>query len=245
MVDIHCHILPEVDDGAQSLSEALEMVRMAAECGATDLVATPHFLADRGDIQALPEWKRQFLRLEEAIRREKIPTRLHQGAEILCTWQSVDVARDRMLPTLADTDYVLCEFRFDESYSYMDEILGMIAEAGYRPVIAHPERYGDLQLEPRRILRWFRRNYVIQVNKGSVLGSFGSRARRMACWMLERGLVHLIASDAHSPYRRTTDLSQLQQWLLDRYPEAYVRLLLEDNPGRLLRGEEMMPTDKF
>ncbi len=245
MVDIHCHILPDVDDGAQSLEDALEMARMAADCGVTDLAATSHFRGDEKGTERLEQLYRQFRRLAAAVRQEKIPLRLHPGAEIFCTPETPELARGRGLPTLGDTDYVLCEFPFRADYGYMDEILDAISEAGYQPVIAHPERYAAIQRHPRRVEHWFRMGYVIQVNKGSALGAFGSWAQDTAQWLLEAGLVHVIASDAHSPYRRTTDLSPIRDWLLDHYPRAYARLLLEENPGRLLRGEGMAPVDRF
>jgi protein-tyrosine phosphatase len=245
MVDIHCHILPEVDDGAGSLSEALEMVRLAAGCGVTDLAATSHFRAEKENTHHLTTLREQFRYLQRVVNQEEIPLRLHFGAEVLCTWQAVDLARERALPTLGDTGYVLCEFYFDADYDYMDEILSGIAEAGYRPVIAHPERYGAIQRNPRRVHRWFARGYVIQVNKGSILGTLGNRAQDTAEWLLNTGFVHVVASDAHSARRRNTNLSHLRDWLLHRYSGEYVRILLEENPGRLLRGEEMVPTEDF
>lgn len=241
MVDVHCHILPEVDDGAESLEESLEMARMAAVCGVTDLVATSHFRGNGEELGALERIFSRFRLLEEQLKKEWIPLRLHLGAEVLCLYETIDLARNRELPTISNTDYVLCEFFFDAPYDYMDEILEAIAEEGYRPVIAHPERYDAIRREPRRVQRWFRKGYVIQVNKGSVLGAFGSRAQDTAQWLLEMGFVHMIASDAHSARRRTTDLSRLRRWLMDHYPAGYVRLLLEENPGRLLRGEDMAP----
>jgi protein-tyrosine phosphatase len=245
MVDIHCHILPEVDDGARSLTEALEMARIAAGCGVTDLAATSHFRAEEENMGCLAELREQFRLLQTAVNQEEIPLRLHLGAEVLCTWQAVDLARERLLPTLGDTDYVLCEFYFDAEYEYMNDILAGIAEAGYRPVVAHPERYGAIQRNPQRIQRWFARGYVIQVNKGSILGTFGARAQNAAQWLLDMGFVHVIGSDAHSPRHRTTNLARLRDWLLHRYSGEYVRLLLEENPGRVLRGEKMVPVDDF
>jgi protein-tyrosine phosphatase len=241
MVDIHAHILPEVDDGAEDLFEALEMAHMAADCGVTDLMATSHFRTE-GDRARM---QRQFRLLEEALGREGIPLRLHLGAEILCLEETVELARAGKLPTLADTRYVLCEFPFDAPIDYMDALLDQIAEAGYRPVIAHPERYYAIGREPGVIRYWFSRGYVIQVNKGSVLGAFGPDVRDTARWLLNRGLVHILASDAHSAHRRTTDLGGLRNWLLDRDFGHYARLLLEENPGRLLRGEDMAPWRKF
>lgn len=241
MVDIHCHILPEVDDGAESLEEALEMARMAAACGVTDLAATSHFRGDGDEPGVLDRIYRRFRFLEEELKKERIHLRLHLGAEVLCLYETIALARNRELPTISDTDYVLCEFFFDAPFDYMDEILDAIAEEGYRPVIAHPERYASIQRDPRRVQRWFRKGYVIQVNKGSVLGAFGSRVQDAAQWLLEMGFVHILASDAHSAHRRTTDLSRLKGWMQEHYPAEYVRLLLEENPGRLLRGKSMAP----
>ena len=243
MVDIHCHILPDVDDGAESFADALEMAYMSASCGVTDLVATSHIRGSEAGLEETDRLRRQFALLQEAVSRENIPLGLHLGAEILCTRETPALARPGRLPTLGNTDYALCEFFFDAPFSHMDEILADIARAGYRPVIAHPERYDAILEDRRRILGWFREGYVIQVNKGSLLGAFGSRVRDTACRMLDAGLLHLIASDAHSPIRRTTDLTPLRQWLLERYPEGYVRLLLEDNPGRLIRGQAMAPIE--
>lgn len=245
MVDIHCHILPEVDDGARSLAEALEMARIAADCGVTDLAATSHFRAEKENMHRLMILREQFQLLQRALEQEEIPLRLHLGAEVLCTWQTVDLARERALPTLGDTDYVLCEFYFDVDYDYMNDILAGIAQAGYRPVVAHPERYGAIQREPRRVHRWFAKGYVIQLNKGSILGAFGARAQDTAHWLLESGVVHMIASDAHALRHRTTDMSSVKSWLRHRFSREYVHLLLEDNPGKLLRGEEMVPTEGF
>ena len=241
MVDIHCHILPGVDDGAESLEEALEMARIAAACGVTDIATTSHFRGDGDEPGALELFARRCRLLEDALKKERIPLRLHLGAEILCLYETVNLARAGELPTISDTDYVLCEFFFDASYEYMDEILDAIAAEGYRPVIAHPERYGAIQRSPRRIQHWFRRGYVIQMNKGSVLGAFGGRVQDAALWLLDAGLVHVMASDAHSIRHRTTDLSRLRSWLQSRYADGYVQLLLEENPARLLRGEDMAP----
>lgn len=245
MKDIHCHILPGVDDGAADMEEAIAMARIAADCGVTDLAATSHFRGVDEDLKLLERFLRRLERLKEQLAREKIPLRIHPGAEILCLPETVELAREGNLPTLGNTNYVLCEFFFDAPYGYMDQILSGIAAAGYRVIVAHPERYEAIMMDPRGAERWFRRGYVIQINKGSVLGAFGGRVQRSARWLLDRGFVHLIASDAHSPRRRTTDLSLLREWMLERYPEGYVKLLLDENPGRVLRGEGMVPVETY
>lgn len=243
MVDIHCHILPDVDDGAETLSDALEMAYLAVSCGVTDLVATSHVRGSEEGLEEIGVLPRQFLSLKEAVARENIPLKLHLGAEILCTGETAELARQGKLPTIGETNYVLCEFYFNAPWNYMEDILDTIVQSGYLPIIAHPERYDALREDRRRILHWFRAGYVLQVNKGSLFGAFGSRVQSTALWMLDTGLLHLIASDAHSPIRRTTDLTRLKEFLSDRYPLGYVRLLLEENPGRVIRGEDMVRVD--
>lgn len=242
MTDIHCHILPGVDDGAERLKDALAMARLAADCGIRDIIATPHFQGREGELEKLPGISRRLEALNQALERENIPLGIHPGAEILCLPETVELARRGLLPTLGETNYVLCEFFFDAPYEFMDRILDGIAEGGYRIVVAHPERYETVIRDPRGARQWFRKGYVIQLDKGSILGAFGGRVQGAARWLLDTGFAHLIASDAHSPRRRTTDLTFLRSWLLERYPEGYVELLLEENPRRLLRNRDMVPT---
>lgn len=243
VIDIHCHILPDFDDGASDLSESLAMVRSAVNCGVTAIVATPHFRGERESLQQLNRLVSRYRQLAQAIAQAELPLRLYPGAEILCLPGTVEMAQRRELPTLGNTQYLLTEFFFDESLRFMEGTLDGISRCGYTPVVAHPERYEAIQRDPRVIEEWFRRGYVIQLNKGSVLGAFGRRPQQAAQWLLGGGLAHIIASDAHSSYRRTTDMGPLREMLLERYPGDYVRVLLERNPERLVRGEAMVPSE--
>ena len=243
MIDIHCHILPDFDDGADSLTEALDMAQMAALSGVTDIIATPHFRGVLEELEQLPTIRQQYELLSTAIYQAQIPLRLHPGAEILCVPETVSLAISHQLPTLAQTNYVLTEFYFDESYSFMDETLGEIAASGYKPVVAHPERYGVIQREPQLLRRWARQGYVIQLNKGSVLGAFGSRPEQAANEILAMGLAHLFASDAHSCHSRTPHMGALRQWVDELCDMDYAAILLEENPHRLLHGHPMVGMD--
>lgn len=239
MIDIHCHILPDLDDGAADLDEALHMVRMAVESGVTDIIATPHFQGDTDAWQMVRQMEEPFTQLNAAILQTKLPLRLHRGAEILCTPETAELATGRRLPTLGKTDYVLVEFYFDESFHSMDELLRQIANSGYRPVVAHPERYEAIQRDPELAQHWAQQGYVIQLNKGSVLGAFGSRVERTANALLSMGIVHLFASDAHSCRSRTPHMSSLYRWVDTHCNEEYAAILLEENPHRLLQNRSM------
>lgn len=243
MIDIHCHILPDVDDGAASLGVSLEMARMAQLSGVTEIAATPHFRGDTEGLEQLQVIAERFDRLQAALERDQIPIRLHRGAEILCLPQTVELAAAHQLPTLGTGNYVLAEFYFDESYTYMDEMLTQIAGYGYRIVVAHPERYEAIQRDSRLLRRWARQNFALQLNKGSVLGAFGPRAERVANEILAMGLGHLIASDGHGCHHRTPHMGALKEWAEAMCQESYAEILLERNPRRVLEGRPLVGGD--
>lgn len=239
MVDIHCHIVPEVDDGAWDMEAAVAMARLAEGCGVEKIIATPHFKGVPEALEALPYLKQQFRRLRSAVKRELPKLELISGVEVLCVPQTIEMARRGLLPTLGNSRYVLTEFYFDAGGPFMDAALEELRGCGYLPVVAHPERYGAVQRDPGLARSWFERGIVVQVNKGSVLGAFGRRAEDAALRLLHRGTVHVIASDAHSPEVRTTDLGGVRQWCLDHLGREYTTILLEDNPDRIARGKPM------
>jgi len=241
VIDIHCHILPGFDDGAASLSDALKMARIAVNSGVKGIAVTPHFPGTRESLASLNRMIQQYKTLQQAVKSAGIPLQLCLGAEILCLPETVDMAKAKELPTLGKTDYLLTEFYFDESYAQMDNRLAALSDWGYRPVIAHPERYQAVQRDPRILEDWFRKGYVIQLNKGSILGAFGPKPERTATLALQYGLAHIIASDAHSPYRRTTDMGRVLDVVRRQFGPEYAALLLVKNPARLVRGEPMVP----
>ena len=239
MVDIHCHILPGVDDGAWNMEAAADMARIARDCGVKKIITTPHFKGVPEELEAVGLFQHQLRLLQSRLKRENVAVELLPGAEVLCVPQTLELARAGRLPTLGTGRYVLTEFYFDAGAGFMDETLRSLQRYGYLPVVAHPERYGAVQREPELAQHWFHRGIVLQVNKGSVLGAFGRRAEDTAVRMLYRGTVHIIASDAHSPEVRTTDLGSVRRWCLDHLGQEYTKILLEDNPGRVAEGKPM------
>lgn len=242
MIDIHCHILPSLDDGSADMDESLAMAHIAAASGIRGIVATPHFRGEEQGLAQLPKILSRYRHFARALAQTEIPITVYPGAEILCLPQTPRLARQKELPTLADTNYLLVEFYFDESAEYMDGILRQIHDCGYRLVVAHPERYCAIQRDPVLANRWSRMGYALQLNKGSLLGAFGDRVQCTATALLEDGSIRLLASDAHSIARRTTDMRPLRQWLSRECPAEAAAILLEENPRRLIRGEELLPT---
>lgn len=238
MIDLHCHILPQLDDGAQSLTDALEMARLAVRGGVTAMAATPHCVDDRSG-----EIRERVLILRELLEEERIPLRLYMGMEIFGTEDTARLLREGRLLTLNNSRYPLMEFPFRGSGELQTEILRSVVRAGYVPVVAHPERYIYVQEQPELMNQWAEMGCLFQVNRGSLLGRFGSGARDMGLSLVERGFAAVVASDGHSPRFRTPWMQDVNQMLREQISPAAAEYLLLHNPRMILRNQPIPTTE--
>ena len=242
MIDLHCHMLPGVDDGAATEEEALLMARVAVDSGVTAVALTPHCnVPEQFGNYRDSRLEERFRRFEALLRREDIPLTVYPGMEVFATPDLPRLLDEGALLTLGGSRYLLVEFAFGESPRFVDDILHRIHQRGLTPVVAHPERYYFIQDDPRHLLHWTNEGYVLQLNKGSFFGMFGRHAARTAHWCLDCGCLHLIGSDAHSPYRRTPRLSDIYDLVADTVSPETAQLLLHDNPYAILHGGTVYP----
>lgn len=241
MIDIHSHILPMTDDGAYDYDESIEMAEMAARSGVRILVATPHSNQEgMYENYYSASLENRFRALKDAIRDERIPLDLRLGMEIM---SSDDVAKQLNTGRLIGLNkgrHCLVEFWFDELPQVMEAQLRSILASGRIPVIAHPERYDCIQDDPLLVQRFMRLGCKTQINKGSPLGRFGRRVEDAAWLLIEENLVTCIGSDAHKPYRRTTEMAEIKRYLSRYVSPDYAYEVLEGNPGRII-GESLRP----
>lgn len=234
MIDIHTHILPGFDDGAEDIYDTLEMIRMSAESGVSAVVATPHCnLPGMFDNYFGEKYMEVYQKVVNAVQKEKLPVKIMLGMEAFATWELPDLIVEKKIMPLNQSRYVLLEFAFDEDPDYADDLLRRVKHVGARPVIAHAERYEFIQDNPQIAYRWRQRGYVIQANKGSFQGRFGRAAMESAHRMLKHNLVSVVASDAHSPFRRTTYMRDAYAELEMEYPRKYLQLVFHENPRRI------------
>lgn len=235
MIDIHSHILPELDDGAENLQQALDMARLAVDSGVRIMVATPHCSEDRrAQVRASANM------LREALREQGVPLRLFIGMEIFGTEETAWLLRAGRLFTLNNSRYPLIEFDFDSDGTEETRILTEVAEMGYRPVVAHPERYEFIQQDRKLVNRWKKMGCLFQINRGSLFGRFGTEAQETASELIRRGFATAVASDAHSPYLRTPWMTDAWEQLEKKYSAAAPQWLLWENPRRILKNQEIM-----
>lgn len=236
MIDLHSHILPELDDGSPSLQESLAMARMAVSSGVTVMAATPHCTDARAQ-EVFDSWKL----LRQALRENRIPLKLFPGMEIFGTEDTLQLLRDGKLFTLNGSRYPLIEFSFHSGGSAETRILHSLCKVGLRPVVAHPERYSYVQYDPEILNKWHRMGCLMQVNRGSLMGRFGTRAQEMAEELVERNFAAVVASDAHSSQVRTPWMTDVRKLLVQDFSPAIAKRLLLENPARILKDNPIPP----
>jgi protein-tyrosine phosphatase len=235
MIDIHCHILPGLDDGAPDLATSVEMARMAAESGTTDIVASPHsdisFRFDAETVETL------IAKLNEACAGA---VRIHYGCDFHLHFENIQQALERPAKfTIGHGNYLLVELPELLALKTADEALRRLWSAGVTPIITHPERHGLLQQRFDHIAEWAAAGYLVQITGQSLLGEFGRRARTAAMELLRRNLVHVVASDGHDCQARPPRLDLARAVVAEQAGEAVAERLFTANPGAVLRGEEL------
>ena len=239
MVDIHCHILPGLDDGSDNIEESLRMARLAVDGGTTAIVTTPHSNIPGSNQNYFGrEYAEKFKELNSRLKEENIPLKLYPGNEIYADENFVELIKSRKLLTLNNSDYALVEFDFvEQSDSVYRKLSSMIAE-GYIPVIAHPERYAFVIEDAHAPLKLKEMGCLLQINKGSLKGSFGRGAYVASHAIIGRELADVVASDAHSPYMRTPFLADAHDIITELHSDYYADLLLSKNPMNILNNKK-------
>lgn len=235
-VDVHCHLLPGVDDGSKCWEESLAMARIAVDDGIRTTVATPHqlgmYYCNRGGMI-----RDGAVQLQELLDTHHIPLTVLPGADVRITPEMVPGLKAGEILTLGDTGvYVLMELPH-EVYFPLEPVLESLKRMGMQGVLSHPERNHGVLQNRELVVPLVERGCVMQVTAGSVVGSFGPTCQRMSHWLFEQGLAHIVATDAHG--------SQSRRPLLRRAFEQVTEWVNEDaavqtcclNPLAVVRGD--------
>lgn len=235
-IDIHCHILHGVDDGAESLDESAEIISNAFSSGTTVMVATPHYnniFQGRHSVDKNLLSERYF-QLKKFV-SEKIPgMQLFLGCELRAEENLDELLRNDNYFTINGSRYVLLEFAFDEELNNAKRYVDIIRSYGLVPIIAHPERYGFLVDCYKDVENFASKGCLFQINKDSPLGKYGESAKNFSRWFLKNDMLHLFAGDCHGVTHRNADMTALYEWLINYYPVTKINTWLHDNPKRIL-----------
>jgi protein-tyrosine phosphatase len=238
MIDIHCHILPNFDDGPADMETSIGMGRIAASEGFKGIISTSH-----GDEAALEGYEMMQARLEavrEAWAAAGLKIRLELGAEIYLRPGTVDQLKFGHLWSLAGSRYVLVEVPYQPWPPYADESLYSLQLAGYVPILAHPERYTAIQSNPNKMYELAERGILGQVTAGALLGAHGNTIKKCAETLVQHGLVQFISTDAHGTGRRSPHLKEAVEYAGTLIGIEQAEKLVKRNPARILYNREIV-----
>jgi protein-tyrosine phosphatase len=237
MIDLHAHILPAIDDGPRELAVALEMARAAVADGVTVMAATPH---GRNSFNPASRYSVPYLlqclsELRVALHTAQIPLELVPGTECYGEAGLADRLRTGELLAYGTSRAVLVEFSAQISQQALEQIVFELQLAGYRVVVAHPERLHYVAADPNRLIPLIERGILLQLTADALLGNQGERLERLARTLLTHRLIHLIASDCHGPhFGRMPNLGQAQQRVLALCDAATATYLTHTVPAAIL-----------
>ena len=235
MVDIHTHVLSNIDDGAKDLATSLALLKMAAESGTTDIIATPHVIEGAEH----PEWqviKQKTEDLNRNAQKAGIPIRVYAGAELEMNWDIIGLLKAGEEDyCLAGSRYVLIELPATSVPNYAEELLYEVQTKDLIPVIAHPERHPKLAKHPEILHQWVKNGALVQCNLGSVAGKFGHGAKDYIDLLLKNNMVHFFGTDAHNIEHRHTDTRAAMEILTKKVPPKTLDCITCTNPENIIK----------
>lgn len=237
MVDIHCHILPGVDDGAQTIEESLHMLRKAESVGVKIVVASVHFLRGSYETES-SERRRMTDELQKAADDKGIQVQVKPGVEYYLAPQILeDISNLEEFTINNNRKYMLVELPMNTVPPSIVDIFFSMKVKGITPILAHPERNSTICRNPQTIFALVEKGCLMQINAGSILGHFGGESKKMARYLITNGLAHVVGSDMHSSDSVTLNKAVPPiEKLLGR--EQALRMFI-DTPQQIVDGEEL------
>lgn len=230
MIDIHTHILPEIDDGSKSVDQTLEMIEEAYLAGFTDIITTSHYIEDTYDIDK----DDRDLLIENIKPLIEQNIKLHNGAETYISPDIVELYQNGTIPTLADSDYVLFELPMNSEVIYVENIIKNLKWHGYIPIIAHPERYGSVKRNINKVIELTEMGALLQCNYGSFLGKYGDDALETVIKLLKKDKITFLGTDTHRPQSIYTEVDKAIKVIKKYSNNEIVEKLTTINPQMIL-----------
>lgn len=238
MIDIHCHILPNVDDGSESLEESIAMAKIAESEGITKIVNTSHchfdFKYKKGN-----ELKLELEKFNQALKEENINIEVLLGNELYYTSDLIERFDELDFFSMNNSKYILMEFSPINFPKNIEDVIYEIKIRGYIPIIAHAERYKQVQEDVNIVLDCIKEDALIQVNASSILGKNGEKAEDTSKKLLDNNMVHFVATDAHSSNRRRPLIKDSYNYILKNYGKEVSEKLFIENPTAVIENRDI------
>lgn len=238
MKDLHCHLLPGIDDGSKSLDESISLLKEMSNQGVKEIILTPHYIEDSKYSCNNTDKKKLYTELVKRVKKEKIDVTLYLGNEVFFTSNFVDLLKKKEIETLNNNKYLLFEFPMHEHYKSSQESLLKLISRGYVPVLAHPERYKRFLENPDIAEEYLRMGVLLQGNFPSLFGKYGRGPKKLLKYYIKRGWISFLGSDTHHDY--SYNLKKLEKKLHRiNKDDNYISDLLDGNFDKVINNENI------
>jgi len=240
MIDLHCHILPGLDDGAEHLEESIGMARVAEKDGIEKIVATPHLFRDNlayEDLDIIEEKKEE---LNQALKTNNIDVEILAGAEVNISHHLIEQIREnRSSLTLHQSSFMFVEFPPDHVFSGVKELFFELMSEGITPIIAHPERNSVFIHHPGSLYELLQMGALAQANSGSFTGIYGRTVREAVLRLLQLNFIQFIGSDGHNSRSKAPRLSEAANMAASIIGEERAKAMVKENPQAVLDDQQI------
>ena len=238
MVDLHCHILPEVDDGAQNIEQSLNIAREAEKAGFTTICCTSHFMIP--NYTSLKSDNEILLnKLQKELDNNEINIKLLLANEIYINESILELLKKDNISTIGESEYLLVELPMRQEIKFVDEIFEILKNNGYKIILAHPERYKYIQDNPNRLINLIEEGVIIQSNYASILGFYGNSAKKTFKKLLKSKMINILATDNHYEKTIYENMENIRKKLHKIISDEYFNLITIENPDKVIKNEEI------
>ena len=242
MIDIHCHIIPGVDDGSQSIEQSINMAKEASNIGFTTICCTPHYYEGQYVVPR-EEIKNYITNLQQSINQSGINLELKIGNELFITNSISELIHNKTISTLNDSNYLLMELPLNNTINNLEDIIFKIQNLGLTLILAHPERYSCVKKDPNYVFNLINRGVLFQGNYASIIGKYGHEAEDTIKKLLKHNMIHFLASDTHRDNSIYTYFDDIMKELNNTISSEQIKLLTETNPQKVLNNDSIAFTE--
>lgn len=196
MIDFHSHILPNIDDGSRGIDETFNLIQEAKNVGFSAIISTSHYLENEYIVEEQAR-KVCLNAIEKELEQKQINLKLYLGSEIYVSYNMLDLINDKKASTINESRYVLFELPFNREFENLKNVIFKLINNGFKPIIAHPERYEYVQKDPNIAFNLVNMGVLFQGNYGSLIGTYGKKAKNTITLLLKNNLIHFLGTDAH------------------------------------------------
>ena len=236
MKDLHCHLLPGIDDGSKSFDESISLLKEMSKNGIKELIITPHYIENSEYVCNNSDKKKLFDTLNKRIKKENIDIRIYLGNEVFYTSNFAELLKKKEIKPLNNSKYILFEFPMHEHYKSSQENLLKLISKGYVPILAHPERYKRFLDNPDIAEEYLRMGVLLQGNFPSLFGKYGRGPKKLLKYYIKKGWISFLGSDTHHNFIYDTKKLERKLHRLNKN-EKYIYDLLEGNFDKVVSND--------